>query len=72
MRSRRRSFETVSIGVGTIVLSLNAILLGGYTSVAIAFAIWSAAAATPSTRPVQHGLWRWVSKLNKRHMLSRG
>ena len=27
---------------------------------------------TFSTRPVQHGLWRWVSKLNKRHMLSRG
>jgi hypothetical protein len=57
------------IGVGTIVMTINVILLAGYTLGCHSLRhLIGGRCDTLSTRPVQHGLWRWVSKLNRRHM----
>ncbi|MEO8648182.1 MAG: succinate dehydrogenase [Acidobacteriota bacterium] len=58
------------IGVGTLVLTVNVILLGGYTFGCHSLRhLIGGRCDTLSARPVQHGLWKFVSKLNGRHML---
>ena len=58
------------VGVGTIVMTINVILLAGYTFGCHSLRhLIGGRCETLSTRPVQHGLWRWVSKLNGRHMM---
>lgn len=58
------------IGVGTIVLALNAILLGGYTFGCHSLRhLVGGRCDTLSNKPMQHTAWKWVSVLNGRHML---
>ncbi len=58
------------IGVGTVVLVMNVILLSSYTLGCHSLRhLVGGRKDTLSTRPVQHALWRWVSKLNGRHMM---
>src|SRR4029453_8923597 len=58
------------IGVGTIVLTLNVILLGSYTLGCHSLRhLVGGRNDTLSNKPVQFALWRWVSKLNARHMM---
>ena len=58
------------IGVGTIVLVMNVILLGSYTLGCHSLRhLVGGRKDTLSNSPVQHALWRWVSKLNARHMM---
>ena len=58
------------IGVGTIVLVMNVILLGSYTLGCHSLRhLVGGRKDTLSNKPVQHALWRWVSKLNGRHMM---
>ncbi len=65
-----RSGTRFGIGVGTLVLSMNVVLLGSYTFGCHSLRhLVGGRCDTISTRPVQHKLWKWVSKLNKRHML---
>lgn len=58
------------IGVGTLVLAINVILLGGYTFGCHSLRhLLGGRCDTLSNKPVQHTAWKWVSVLNKRHML---
>ena len=58
------------IGVGTIILAINVILLGSYTFGCHSLRhLVGGRRDTISDRPVQHKLWQWVSVLNRRHML---
>ena len=58
------------IGVGTIVLVMNVILLGSYTLGCHSLRhLVGGRNDTLSNKPVQHALWRWVSVLNRRHMM---
>jgi len=58
------------IGVGTIVLVMNVILLGSYTLGCHSLRhLVGGRNDTLSNKPVQHALWRWVSLLNGRHMM---
>lgn len=58
------------IGVGTIVLVMNVILLGSYTLGCHSLRhLIGGRNDTLSNKPVQHALWRWVSVLNGRHMM---
>jgi hypothetical protein len=58
------------IGVGTLVLTMNVILLGGYTFGCHSLRhLVGGRKDTLSNKPLQHALWRWVSKLNTRHMM---
>jgi len=58
------------IGVGTIVMTANAILLASYTFGCHSLRhLIGGRLDTLSTRPAQHGLWRFVSRLNGRHMM---
>ena len=58
------------IGVGTIVLTINVILLGSYTFGCHSLRhLVGGGCDVMSDKPVRRGLWNWVSKLNKRHML---
>lgn len=58
------------IGVGTLVLALNAILLGGYTFGCHSLRhLVGGRSDTLSNKPMQHTAWKWVSVLNGRHML---
>ena len=58
------------VGVGTIVLTLNVILLGSYTLGCHSLRhLVGGRKDTLSNKPVQHALWRWVSILNGRHMM---
>jgi len=58
------------IGVGTIVLSLNVILLGSYTLGCHSLRhLVGGGCDTLSDKPVRNTLWRWVSVLNGRHMM---
>ena len=58
------------IGVGTIVLVMNVILLGSYTLGCHSLRhLVGGRNDTLSNKPVQHALWRWVSVLNGRHMM---
>jgi hypothetical protein len=56
--------------VGTIVLTINVILLGSYTFGCHSLRhLVGGGCDVMSDKPVRRGLWNWVSKLNKRHML---
>lgn len=58
------------IGVGTIVLTINVILLGGYTFGCHSLRhLVGGGCDVLSDKPVRKGLWSWVSKLNRSHML---
>lgn len=58
------------IGVGTIVLTINVILLGSYTFGCHSLRhLIGGRCDELSSRPVQHGLWKVVSRFNRRHML---
>jgi hypothetical protein len=58
------------IGVGTIILCMNVILLGSYTLGCHSLRhLVGGRNDTLSNKPVQHSLWRFVSKLNGRHMM---
>src|SRR5688572_50502 len=58
------------IGVGTIVMTINVILLGGYTFGCHSLRhLVGGGCDTLTDKPLRHGLWGVVSKLNRRHML---
>ena len=58
------------IGVGTIILCMNVVLLGSYTLGCHSLRhLVGGRNDTLSNKPVQHALWRWVSVLNRRHMM---
>ena len=58
------------IGVGTIILVMNVILLGSYTLGCHSLRhLVGGRNDTLSNKPVQFALWRWVSALNGRHMM---
>ena len=58
------------IGVGTVILVMNVILLGSYTLGCHSLRhLVGGRNDTLSNKPVQHTLWRWVSALNGRHMM---
>jgi hypothetical protein len=58
------------IGVGTIVMAVNVILLGGYTFGCHSLRhLVGGGCDVLSDKPVRKGLWAWVSKLNRKHML---
>jgi hypothetical protein len=58
------------IGVGTIILCLNVVLLGSYTLGCHSLRhLVGGRNDTLSNKPVQHALWRFVSLLNRRHMM---
>ncbi len=61
--------EEFGIGVGTLVLTLNVILLGGYTFGCHSLRhLVGGRLNQPSKHPVQYNTWRCVSCLNERHM----
>lgn len=58
------------IGVGTIVMALNVILLASYTFGCHSLRhLVGGRCDTMSDKPLQQSLWRWVTVLNRRHML---
>lgn len=58
------------IGVGTLVMTINVILLASYTFGCHSLRhLVGGRCDTMSNKPVQHKLWQWVSKLNGKHML---
>jgi hypothetical protein len=58
------------IGVGTIVLTINVILLAGYTFGCHSLRhLVGGGCDVMADKPVRQGLWRWVSNLNRKHML---
>ena len=58
------------IGVGTLVLTINVILLGSYTFGCHSLRhLVGGGCDVLSDKPVRQGLWNWVTKLNQRHML---
>jgi hypothetical protein len=57
------------IGVGTLVLAINVILLGGYTFGCHSLRhLVGGRCDQLSTKPVQQTAWKWVSRFNLRHM----
>ena len=63
----RRHF---GIGVGTLVLALNVILLGAYTFGCHSLRhLVGGGCDVLSNKPARQTAWRWVSGLNRRHML---
>jgi hypothetical protein len=62
--------DGIGVGVGTIILCMNVILLGSYTLGCHSLRhLVGGRNDTLSNKPVQHALWRFVSKLNGRHMM---
>ncbi len=58
------------IGVGTIVMTINVVLLASYTFGCHSLRhLVGGRCDTMSDKQVRHKLWQWVSKLNGRHML---
>lgn len=58
------------VGVGSLVLTVNVILLASYTFGCHSLRhLVGGGCDTISNKPVRQGLWNWVSKLNRRHML---
>ncbi len=58
------------IGVGTIIMAMNVILLGSYTFGCHSLRhLIGGRCDTLSDKPAQHKLWQWVTSLNRRHML---
>ena len=59
----------LGVGVGTLVLALNVILLGGYTLGCHSLRhLVGGRLDRPSEKPVQDALYRGCSRLNRRHM----
>jgi hypothetical protein len=57
------------IGVGTLVLVLNVILLGGYTFGCHSLRhLVGGRCDQLSSKPVQQTAWKWVTRFNLRHM----
>ena len=62
--------DGIGVGVGTIILTMNVVLLGSYTLGCHSLRhLVGGRNDTLSNKPVQHALWRWVSVLNGRHMM---
>ena len=62
--------DGIGVGVGTIILCMNVVLLGSYTLGCHSLRhLIGGRHDTLSNKPVQHTLWRWVSALNGRHMM---
>ena len=60
----------LGVGVGTLVLALNTVLLGGYTLGCHSLRhLVGGRKDEISKSPVQHGCYRCVSALNRKHML---
>jgi len=58
------------VGVGTIILVMNVILLSGYTLGCHSLRhLVGGRCDTLSNKPVQHSAWKFVSLLNGRHMM---
>src|SRR4029077_591922 len=58
------------MGVGTLVLLANALLLGTYVlSCRYCRHVCVAGIAWLSERPTRYGVWKFVTRLNERHML---
>jgi len=58
------------IGLGTIILTLNVVLLSGYTLGCHSLRhLVGGGLDCPSKAPVRHSAWKGVSALNRRHML---
>ena len=62
--------DGIGVGVGTIILLMNVVLLGSYTLGCHSLRhLVGGRCDTLSNKPVQFALWRWVSALNRRHMM---
>jgi hypothetical protein len=65
--------DGVNVGVGTLVMLLNVVLISGYTFGCHSFRhLIGGGVSSYSTAPLgglRHSLWRGVSALNERHML---
>ena len=62
--------DGIGVGVGTIILCMNVVLLGSYTLGCHSLRhLVGGRNDTLSNKPVQFALWRWVSALNGRHMM---
>ncbi len=62
--------KTFGIGVGTLVLTINAILLGGYTFGCHCFRHFAGGSLDEiSKKPIRHKVYEGASCLNRRHML---
>jgi len=62
--------ESFGIGVGTLVLAMNVVLLGGYTLGCHSLRhLIGGRVSQLSRKPVQHTCYNCVSRLNARHML---
>ncbi|PYS98312.1 MAG: succinate dehydrogenase [Acidobacteria bacterium] len=62
--------DGIHVGVGTIILCLNVVLLGSYTLGCHSLRhLVGGGCDTLSNKPVRFALWRWVSALNRRHMM---
>ena len=62
--------DGIGVGVGTIILCMNVLLLGSYTLGCHSLRhLVGGRNDTLSNKPVQFALWRFVSKLNGRHMM---
>jgi hypothetical protein len=62
--------DGIGVGVGTIILCMNVVLLGSYTLGCHSLRhLVGGRNDTLSNKPVQQALWRFVSKLNGRHMM---
>ena len=60
----------IGVGVGTIILCLNVVLLGSYTLGCHSLRhLVGGKNDTLSNKPIRFALWRWVSALNRRHMM---
>jgi hypothetical protein len=60
----------IGVGVGTIILCMNVILLGSYTLGCHSLRhLVGGRNDTLSNKPIQHALWRFVTVLNRRHMM---
>ena len=62
--------DGIGVGVGTVILCLNVVLLGSYTLGCHSLRhLVGGGCDTLSDKPVRFALWRWVSALNRRHMM---
>jgi hypothetical protein len=62
--------DGIGVGVGTIILCMNVLLLGSYTLGCHSLRhLVGGRNDTLSNKPVQFALWRFVGKLNGRHMM---
>ena len=58
------------MGLGTLILLVNAVLLGAYVlSCHSCRHVCGGRIDCLSEKPVRYGLWKFVTRLNERHML---